>query len=588
MKKVISILLASALALGSLCGGLVPVSEVSADTSYREELAAAGFPESYLDSLAALHETYPDWKFEAVETGLDWSTVIEKESKNGVNLVPKSGDDSTKSTASGAYDWTTNTWTVYDGSSWVGASSDYIAYYMDPRNFLNDTDIFQFESLSYNSSQTKAGVTAILKGSFMEKSVTDTDGSTLDYAAAFMSIGKSTGVSPYHLASRVRQEQGTTGTSPLISGTYTSYKGYFNYFNIGASGVSETAVIQNGLSYAKNKGWSTRYKSLLGGAQILAKNYIAVGQDTLYFQKFNVVYAKSLYSHQYMANVTAAYSEGKKLGNGYSDKQQAFVFRIPVYTGMPDSAVSFTASGNPNNYLKTLAVSGQTLSPAFAGATTKYIVTVDSSAASVKITATAVASTSTLSGTGTKSLTGDSTVLKVKCKSASGSTKTYSITVKKSGSSTETTESTETVSKVPTSTSYKVGTTYITKVSPGTKATTFLKKFTAENATIKLYRSDGKTEQTGKVGTGDILALYNSSGKKLSSYTVVIYGDVNGDSAVDALDMTAIRNHINNTAVLTGCSLEAADANRGGDGVNIVDLIAINRHINGTATISQK
>jgi hypothetical protein len=301
-----------------------------------------------------------------------------------------------------------------------------------------------------------------------------------------------------------------------------------------------------------------------------------------------VVYAKSLYSHQYMANVTAAYSEGRKLGNGYSDKQQAFVFRIPVYTGMPDSAVSFTASGNPNNYLKTLAVSGQTLSPAFAGATTKYTVNVDSSATSVKITATAVASTSTVSGTGTKSLTGDSTVLKVKCKSKSGSTKTYKITVKKSGSSTGTTESTETVSKVPASTSYKVGTAYITKVSPGTKATTFLKKFTAENATIKLYKSDGKTEQTGKVGTGDILALYNSSGKKLSSYTVVIYGDVNGDSAVDALDMTAIRNHINNTSALTGCCLEAADANRGGDGVNIVDLIAINRHINGTATISQK
>jgi beta-N-acetylglucosaminidase len=591
MKKLISTILASTLAFGALFGGFVPVSEVSADTSYREELSAAGFPESYLDSLVALHETYPDWKFEAVETGLDWSTVIEKESKNGVNLVPKSGDDSTKSTASGAYDWTTNTWTVYDGSSWVGASSDYIAYYMDPRNFLNDKDIFQFESLSYSSSQTKAGVTAILKDSFMASSVTDTDGSTLDYATAFMTIGKSTGVSPYHLASRVRQEQGTAGTSALISGTYTGYKGYFNYFNIGASGATATDVIKNGFSYAKNAGWSSRYKSLLGGATILAKNYIAVGQDTLYFQKFNVVYAKSLYSHQYMANVTAAYSEGRKLGNGYTDKQQAFVFRIPVYTGMPESAVSFTASGNPNNYLKTLDVSGKTLSPVFAGATTKYTVAVDDSATSVDITATAVASTSTISGTGTKSLTGDSTVLKVKCKSKSGSTKTYSITVTKGGSSTGTTESTETtetVSKVPASTSYKVGTSYITKVSPGTKAATFLKKFTAENATIKLYTSDGKTEQTDKVGTGNILALYDGSGNKLSSYTVVIYGDVNGDSAVDTLDMMAIRNYIDNTETLTGGYLKAADANRGGDGVNIVDLIAINRHINGTATISQK
>jgi hypothetical protein len=144
------------------------------------------------------------------------------------------------------------------------------------------------------------------------------------------------------------------------------------------------------------------------------------------------------------------------------------------------------------------------------------------------------------------------------------------------------------VSKVPTSTSYKVGTSYITKVSPGTKAATFLKKFTAENATIKLFKSDGKTEQTDKVGTGNILALYDSSGNKLSSYKVVIYGDVNGDSAVDTLDLATLRNHLDNTAALTGCYLKAADANRGGDGVNIVDIIAINRHINGTATISQK
>ena len=60
-----------------------------------------------------------------------------------------------------------------------------------------------------------------------------------------------------------------------------------------------------------------------------------------------------------MANLAAAYNEGRKLGQGYADKQQAFVFRIPVYSGMPASAVTFTASGNPNNYLKSLSVTGQ-------------------------------------------------------------------------------------------------------------------------------------------------------------------------------------------------------------------------------------
>ena len=74
------------------------------------------------------------------------------------------------------------------------------------------------------------------------------------------------------------------------------------------------------------------------------------GSGYLVFQKFNVVNKKNLYSHQYMANLAAAYNEGRKLGQGYADKQQAFVFRIPVYSGMPASAVTFTASGNPNNY----------------------------------------------------------------------------------------------------------------------------------------------------------------------------------------------------------------------------------------------
>jgi beta-N-acetylglucosaminidase len=269
-RRFLSVFLSGTILLtGCLTGLCVSRAAVAADTEYRTQLKDAGFPDSYIESLVTLHQTYPEWQFEAVLTGLDWDTVIEKESENGVNLVPKSGNDATKSTASGAYDWNTNTWTIYDGSSWVGANSDYIAYYMDPRNFLNDTDIFQFENLSYSELQTKDGVDAILKGTFMANSVKDADKTTLNYAEAFMSIGQSTGVSPYHLASRVRQEQGLNGNSSLISGVYKDYEGYYNYFNVGASGITSTLVIQNGLAYAKRAGWNTRYKALVGGAQLV-------------------------------------------------------------------------------------------------------------------------------------------------------------------------------------------------------------------------------------------------------------------------------------------------------------------------------
>ena len=372
-KRLLSIVLSCTILIsGGVFFSNTDVAEAATDATFSSEMKVAGFPDSYITGLAQLHKQYPQWQFEAVDTGLDWGTVITKESVNGVNLVPKSGDDARKSTVAGAYDWNTNTWTIYDGSNWVAANSGYIAYYMDPRNFLNETDIFQFESLSFNKSQTKSGVNAILSGTFMAKTVTDSDKTTLNYANAFMKIGELTGVSPYHLASRVRQEQGLNGTSSLISGTYKGYEGYFNYFNVGAAGVTSTLVIKNGLAYAKKAGWDTRYKALLGGSQLLAKNYIAVGQDTLYFQKFNVVNKKNLYGHQYMSNLTAAYTEGRKLGQGYTDKQQAFVFRIPVYKSMPSSAVTFTATGNPNNYLKNITVAGQSLTPGFKSDTTKY------------------------------------------------------------------------------------------------------------------------------------------------------------------------------------------------------------------------
>ncbi|MGN1158356.1 MAG: N-acetylglucosaminidase, partial [Agathobacter sp.] len=330
---------------------------VEVDPAYVEELIAKGFPESYTQQLGVLHALYPEWIFEPVLTGLKWKDVINGEtlkadgSSRPINMIANSYDDSMKSTHPDDYNWETNTWTIYDGNKWVAVHPDYLAYIMDPRNFFTETYIFQFESLSYSEAHTIEGVKAVIGSSFMSKDAVDSDGSMFNYATAFMSIGKEVGVSPYHLVSRVLQEQGSKGTSSLISGTYSGYEGYYNYFNFGASGVTNEAVIKNGLNYAKNQGWDTRYKALCGGAEKIAKNYIARGQDTLYFQKFNVVWKDMLYGHQYMGAVLAPSSEAKSIAKAYTDKHQAFVFRIPVYEEMPETAVQFTPTGNPNNYL---------------------------------------------------------------------------------------------------------------------------------------------------------------------------------------------------------------------------------------------
>jgi len=102
----------------------------------------------------------------------------------------------------------------------------------------------------------------------------------------------------------------------------------------------------------------------------------------------------------------------------------------------------------------------------------------------------------------------------------------------------------------------------------------------APNATMKLVTADGKTN-TGKVATGNVLELYDKNNRKLSSYTIVVYGDTNGDGAVDVLDMIKTNRHILGLGTMSGCYEEAGNANRQNDGVNVLDLIYINRHILG-------
>ena len=551
--------------------------DIEVDEEYEAYLRRIGFPESYVHSLAVLHELYPNWVFEPVKTGLSWDVVIENESKPGRALIQTHRDDAMKSYASTEYNWYTNEWVIRDSSSWVTTHPDYIKYCMDPRNWLNETNIFMFESLSYSDSHNIAGVNAILNGTFMTKEIANGDGTMLNYANAFMEIGKAVDVSPYHLASRVRQEQGVNGTSGLISGTYPGYEGYYNYFNHGAYGTG-TLVYTNGLSYAKKNGWDTRYKSLYGGAEKIAKNYISVGQDTLYFQKFDVIEEGGLYTHQYMTNIEAAISESKSVAKAYTDKQQAFTFKIPVYENMPSEPVKFTASGNRNNYLKSLDVSGVSLTPTFDGAKTSYTAIVGNGITSVNVSATAVVSASTISGVGTYNLSIGNNTINVYCKSQSGETRTYTVTIIREMESGQ--SDSELNSKL-TSDKYTIG-SYVTGIVPDTSASAFLANITCTGVTIKVLTADG-TENTGTVMTGNKLAIYEN-GTLVATRSIVVRGDISGDGKITIADLVRLNRHILKVTTLSGEQLEAADVNNNGS-VNIQDLVFVNRHILGVTLI---
>ena len=314
------------------------------------------FPASYQPYIEELAKKHPNWEFIPLYTGLDWNYVIEQENIFGKNLVPKNYSDSWKNTTPGQYN-------VEVDSGWVDSSKQAVEYCMDPRNFLNEVRLFQFEGLSYDANTNNIeGIEKILYGTeFYKKTVSylDSNGNTINtnntYSDLILKAGKTSLVSPYHLASRIKQEVGPFLTHASISGNVEGFNGLYNFYNIGATSSSEPmGAIKNGLQYAKDgKGastetknkylipWNSKEKAITGGAIFIGSSYINVGQNTIYLQKFDVIdkNGDGLFWHQYMTNVLAPYSESKSIYSGYQKigmLDSAITFIIPIYNNMPD------------------------------------------------------------------------------------------------------------------------------------------------------------------------------------------------------------------------------------------------------------
>lgn len=420
-------------------------SQGSSDADFESYMTKQGFPESYKPYLRTLHEQHPKWIFTAQKLGVDWNTALKEECVVGRNLVHSSALASWKSMERGAYDFNGGYWYGLDGS-WVAASKEIIMYYMDPRNFLNDTYIFMFENQSYDPSyQTESGVKTILADTFMSGSYTCPDTKKkYTYSQTFMDAAKKSGVSPYHLASRCRNEQGVNG-APQSLGTVKGYENYFNFFDIQAYATSTMTAAEMGCKYAKTTNptyllpWTNQYKSIVGGSIFLGTGYITKGQDTLYLQKFDMVDGgNGLYYHQYMTCVFGQANEAISLKNAYSQDilNSAMEFKIPVYNNMPDKLCPKpTSSGDNNNYLKSLSVSGTSISPKFDKFTTSYTAKVNAEVSSVTVNANPLGKSAKVSGNGKVSLkTGENTV-KVTCTAASGVKRTYTIKITRKAAS---------------------------------------------------------------------------------------------------------------------------------------------------------
>lgn len=555
------------------------------DEAFEEEISV--FPESYRDSLWELHILHPQWKFYGLETGISWAELTKNEYLTGRNLIqtPKAWMSYEK----GAYDWENEKWYSFDSGNWVQACREAIDYYLDPRNFLDNASVYQFLVLSYDGDYSVTAVDAMLSGTFMYQAEC---GDGMTYAEALIKAGKEAGASPYMLAGRIKMEQGANGNK-LAHGTVAGYEGYYNFFDIGAYASGNNSAMVNGAIYAKKKGWDTPYKAILGGAEFLAKNYINVGQNTMYLQKYDVVDGgNGFYNHQYMTNIGAAASEGATLRKGIAGtdaEESALSFLIPIYTDMPtENSPMPLKTGSANNLLSDLVPSEGEFTVDFDKYTQEYELFTDKG--EIELTATAIDGEAVITGVGKHKLYYGVNEIEIKVKATNGCTRIYTVvistTYEGNGTSPTPSEPTVTPDNTPTveksfECEYTVEDGYIKGISPQTSLENFKGKLKIKGYTAVFKDSSGNEKSlTDNMKTGDTLSLYfeNTEEKK---YYAVIYGDVNCDGKLSSADLLATQRYILGLAQAKNEAAKvAADFNRDGN-VNSRDLLSCQRKILG-------
>ena len=274
----------------------------------------------YKEALQKLQQQHPNWTIKLVYTGLKWDDVLDAEqgrdSKGEPFSLTQEKENWRDSSDNNSYQ-----------GEWYKASREAIAYMMDPRNSLDQYYVFQFQNLARSSNETVQKVSTMTNGTYLQ-----------NYSSTLVNASQNYNVSAFHLASRMLMEQGTSGWS--INGY--SYKGrmVYNYANIGATGNTIEDIMTSGAKYAYENKWFSPEFCINGTAQWIYNNYLSNGQNTKYFEKYNVV-KPPFYTHQYMQNIRAANDEGYNTAKSLEKNgllNSSYEFLIPVYEEMPDTA----------------------------------------------------------------------------------------------------------------------------------------------------------------------------------------------------------------------------------------------------------
>ena len=212
------------------------------DQNFESKLNSQGFDETYKKKLRALHKIHPNWTFENMKTNLDFDKAAKSEqSVSSIDMGSK-------------YYYINNYGNyVQTEKGWYLANIETVKYYLDPRNFLNETYILMFESLKYSTNYTEEVVQSVLNNTFM-KGISTKDNEK--FASIFVNAGKIKDISPVYLASLAKQESSISSEKGSMATTgeeftykNVTYKDLYNFFNIGAFS-SEESPIKAGLVWA--------------------------------------------------------------------------------------------------------------------------------------------------------------------------------------------------------------------------------------------------------------------------------------------------------------------------------------------------
>lgn len=560
---VIFILIMSYIIINLVCGNkaLAVNQTVSTDIN---SIDSNKYPQ-IKEMLQTLKNQHPNWNFKILYTDIEWSDAIANEyvghGSSPRNLVPANnsnydGEWICKVCGSGK---------TYDSGNWHCASEAAIAYMLDPRNSANYSDIFQFMELSYSDCNVQT-IRSMVSGTFLNNE---------SYINAIVEAAKKYDVNAYYIVARILQEQGKSGSTLSSGKGYNGqYVGYYNVFNIGASGSGTENVILNGLKKAQSYGWTSMESSIIGGTEIIAQSYISKGQDTLYFQKFDVENSDgNLYWHQYMQNILAAQSEGSTLRKTFESvgsADAAYTFIIPLYKNMPSSASARPSTTSSSNTPTTTdLVKVNVTNSLYLRSEPSKTATKIGSIYKDEIVTRLIKATDKVDGTywdyvmksdGTKGYAARQTY------DSESTYKLYLVPVNQETPSVP--EQPEDNNNIIKNDKVKVD-TESNQVStvPGATVKDFAnligKDVVAKNANGQVLSSDAK------LATGCVIN---------DTYTVAVLGDVNGDGEINSGDLFYTQKYLLKKLQFNECTREACDVNKDGE-INSGDLFYIQKYL---------